>query len=173
MQIFKQRDNILYQAHANKQLVSYNYCPVLIRFLLKNSCFQIMAPKTSSILEFFETHPTKSEMVICKTCQKAISIKGRSPTSAKNHLKSMHKVQYLSFLELENEQKAKKDNLKDITIEQSFRRKEQRLWDNKDPKSQRFDRLIAEMVAVDDLPLSFVENIGFHAFAVLRCRTTN
>ena len=137
-----------------------------------------MAPKTSSIWEFFETHPTKSEMVICKTCQK-----GRSPTSAKNHLKSMHKVQYLSFLELENEQKAKKelkatepkrnlpevtaarkDNLKDITIEQSFRRKEQRLWDNKDPKSQRFDRLIAEMIAVDDLPLSFVGNIGFSRF---------
>ena len=80
----------------------------------------------------------------------------------------MHKVQYLSFLELENEQKAKKelkatepkrnlpevtaarkDNLKDI-IEKAFRRKEQRLWDNKDPKSQRFDRLIAEMIAVDD-----------------------
>ena len=104
----------------------------------------------------------------------------------------MHKVQYLLFLELENEQKAKKelkatepkrnlpevivvwkDNLKDITIEQAFFRKEQSLWDNKDLKSQRFNRLIAEMIVADDLLLSFIENIGFCAFAVLHCQTTN
>lgn len=91
----------------------------------------------------------------------------------RNHLKAMHKTE---FSELEKCEKRKHDasktlelassshqstksDMKQISLQECVDKTKQ--WDIKSLKSLAVDNFISEMVALEDLPFSFVESVGF------------
>ncbi|KAF9424308.1 hypothetical protein HW555_000447 [Spodoptera exigua] len=97
----------------------------------------------------------------------------RTTTAMRNHLKAMHKTE---FSELEKCEKRKydasktlqlassshqstKSDMKQISLQECIDKTKQ--WDNKSLKSLAVDKSISEMVALEDLPFSFVESVGF------------
>ncbi|KAG5859601.1 hypothetical protein JTB14_032490 [Gonioctena quinquepunctata] len=90
----------------------------------------------------------------------------------RNHLKAIHKTE---FSELEKCEKRKhesktlelassshqstKSDMKQISLQECVDKTKQ--WDNKSLKSLAVDNLISEMVALEDLPFTFVESVGF------------
>lgn len=65
-------------------------------------------PSHSLIWKYFE--PNGQDNALCIICKKKYSRKGRTTTSLKNHLKSMHSEQYSAFKNLESEQQKNKEN---------------------------------------------------------------
>lgn len=67
-----------------------------------------MAPATqSTIWKYF--NPKENESAQCALCNKIYSRKGRTTTSLKNHLKSMHPEEYSLYMSTDADQKAKKE----------------------------------------------------------------
>lgn len=114
-----------------------------------------------------------AEKAKCKLCNNEYSRKGRTTTAMRNHLKAMHKTE---FSELEKCEKRKydasktlqlassshqstKSDMKQISLQECIDKTKQ--WDNKSLKSLAVDKSISEMVALEDLPFSFVESVGF------------
>ncbi|KAF2890251.1 hypothetical protein ILUMI_15922 [Ignelater luminosus] len=114
-----------------------------------------------------------AERAKCKLCNNEYSRKGRTTTAMKKHLKAMHKTE---FSELEKSEKRKhnasktlelassshqstKSDMKQISHQECVDKTKQ--WDNKSLKSLAVDNSISEMVALEDLPFSFVESVGF------------
>ncbi|KAF9416046.1 hypothetical protein HW555_006458 [Spodoptera exigua] len=109
----------------------------------------------------------------CSICKKDYSRKGRTNTSLKNHLKCKHPEGYSCFLncEIENQEASTKSlkegkiptpieqAKKQLSLEEALRADKQ--YDKNNPKSVMIDKLIGEMIAVQDLPFHFVEGIGF------------
>ncbi|GBP43103.1 Zinc finger BED domain-containing protein 4 [Eumeta japonica] len=113
-----------------------------------------------------------------KLCQVQIlryySRKGGKTTSLKNHLKSIHQNEYEEFLKSESDLKLKntasqsstassstplQEARKQLTLKDSLMKNQK--WCTSNPKSKEIDKLIAEMIALQDLPFNFVEGIGF------------
>ncbi|RVE41085.1 hypothetical protein evm_014266 [Chilo suppressalis] len=101
---------------------------------------------------------------------KTYSRKGGTTTSLKSHLKSVHATEYEELIKLETEKKNTvsvqpststplQDAKKQITLKETLAKNTK--WCTSNPKSMEIDKLISEMIALQDLPFNFVEGIGF------------
>ena len=125
-----------------------------------------MKPKSSCIWNFFtEVCPNTAK---CKLCEKTYSRKGGTTTSLKGHLKYIHATEYDKLIKLEDEKKniaqcssstPFQQVKKQMTIKESLIKNQK--WSTSNAKSMDIDRLISEMIALQDLPFNFVEGIGF------------
>ena len=126
-----------------------------------------MANRKSSVWKYFIDKCADS--VQCSLCNKSYSNKGRGTTSLKNHLRSMHKKEYNELNEVIEGEELKKvikgnpkqSAVKEIKsdIKEFFKSTKQ--WDSSDFRSKTIDKRIGEMIVVDDLPFSHVEDLGF------------
>ncbi|KAH9643336.1 hypothetical protein HF086_008823 [Spodoptera exigua] len=128
-------------------------------------------PMKSAIWKYFTL--VNNDTAQCSICKKDYSRKGRTNTSLKNHLKCKHPEEYTCFLncEIENQEASTKslkegkiptpieEAKKQLSLEEALRADKQ--YDKNNPKSVMIDKLIGEMIAVQDLPFHFVEGIGF------------
>lgn len=134
------------------------------------NCFDKMS-KPSEIWTYFTL--SDADRARCKLCNNEYSRKGRTTTAMRNHLKSMHKTE---FSELEKCEKEKRDAVRPLALASSSHQstksdlkqislqdcvEKTKLWDNKSVKSLAVDNYISEMIALEDLPFSFVECLGF------------
>ena len=132
-----------------------------------------MSHSTSSFLwDYFSV--VDSSFAKCNLCGSNYSRKGRGTTSLKNHLRSIHKEEFTELLQKESDEEKEgkkkaeiaktpfqqfKHKTKQMTIKSSFETK--KVWEHNNPKSLSLDRRIGEMLVLDDLPFSHVEDVGF------------
>lgn len=114
-----------------------------------------------------------TENVNCKLCDKKYSRKGRSTSAMRNHLEAKHKNEYEELKKREHEKQdavkinslasssrqCTKTDLKQMSLSDCVEKNKK--WDNNNTKSLVLDNLIGEMIALEDLPFSFVECLGF------------
>lgn len=130
-----------------------------------------MKPKSSFIWNFY--YEMDSDKAKCKICDNVYSRKGRCTTGLITHLKLKHNDEYLKFIDLRDKSKESVATStstssvtplqaikKQMTLQESLHRKD--YWDSSYTKTIEFDKLIAEMIALQDLPFNFVESVGFH-----------
>ena len=125
---------------------------------------------SSAIWKYFVL--VNDEGAKCKICDGIYSRKGKGTTSLKNHLQRKHSEEYGLFLK-EDAAKKSTDGLSRPgtslqTVKREFKQtffdeymEKTRMWDNTNPKSIKIDYLIAEMLALSDLPFQHVEQLGF------------
>ena len=113
-----------------------------------------------------------SDKAKCVLCEKLYSRKGRSTTNLKNHIQSMHKLKYV---EVQNELKdretaststetplqAAKNEAKQRNANMTEYFPTMKIWDINSSVSKSLDEKIAEMLIVDNLPFTHVEELGF------------
>ena len=128
--------------------------------------------KKSPIWEYFQLMED-TKYVSCKSCDKLISRGGDSTkvyntTNLVNHLMSAHNEAYKQYQQkytehLENENKKKQE--KDLSTSKQLSLMEihdrGRKWDINDARAQRVHKFVMEMIALDNQPFSFVEDLGF------------
>lgn len=116
-----------------------------------------------------------SDTAKCKICDNVYSRKGRCTTGLISHLKSKHNDEYLTFVDLRDKLKesiatsTSKSSLtslqavrRQMTLQESLHKKD--YWDSSYTKAIEFDKLISEMIALQNLLFNFVEGIGFRRF---------
>ncbi|XP_013145332.1 PREDICTED: zinc finger BED domain-containing protein 4 [Papilio polytes] len=127
-----------------------------------------MKPKTSKIWQYFLA--IDDNFATCITCGKTYSRKGRTTTSLKGHLRSIHIEKYQEFCKLEEQHEIMKSNQeasvtpllkvkRQMSLEESSEINQ--MWDTSHPKARKMDDLIGEMIALQNLPFHFVEGVGF------------
>ncbi|XP_063924783.1 zinc finger BED domain-containing protein 4-like [Zophobas morio] len=131
-----------------------------------------MAPPTrSEIWTYFKPDDDRNKAQ-CIICNKKYSRKGRTTSSLKNHLKSMHPEQFSLFESSSNEKQMQKmkaeahkivtplqETKKQLSIEEAVQKEKK--WDTNNSNSKKIDELIGEMIALQNLPFNFVEGLGF------------
>ena len=117
--------------------------------------------------------------------QRSYSRAGSSTTPLVNHLRSVHKKAYQEYKLLSEERQqenktvkpssemalAKFEMKKQITIQRAIDSNLQ--WDNSDAKSIELDKLIGEMISLDDLPFSHVEDLVLLDLSIKQRLSTN
>ncbi|KAF2883571.1 hypothetical protein ILUMI_22635 [Ignelater luminosus] len=131
--------------------------------------------KKSPLWEYFDINSDNNKFAVCLLCNVKISRGGegkKAGTSAmKNHIKSKHPDEFralnkdyaavvpttihLAIPGTSSSSVAKKQ----LTMTESFERK--LLWDGNGAKARKYHYLVAEMIALDNEPLSIVERTGF------------
>lgn len=112
------------------------------------------------------------ECAKCKICDGKYSRKGKGTTSLKNHLQRKHPQEYDFFFKEDSAKKSTDEISRPGTSLQTVKREfkqtyfkeymeKAKMWDNTNPKSIKIDYLIAEMLALSDLPFQHVEELGF------------
>lgn len=104
-----------------------------------------------------------------KQCGKQLSRKGGGTTSLKLHLKSQHSDKYEELLLLEKDNPQKLANSQQLTPLQECKKqlsitdslKNRSARDDNNTKQKEIDQLVAEMIALQNLPFNFVEGVGF------------
>ncbi|GBP97507.1 Zinc finger BED domain-containing protein 4 [Eumeta japonica] len=125
---------------------------------------------SSAIWKYFVL--VNDECAKCKICDGKYSRKGKGTTSLKNHLQRKHSEEYDLFLKEDAAKKSTDEPPRPGTSLQTVKREfkqtffdeymeKTRMWDNTNPKSIKIDYLIAEMLALSDLPFQHVEQLGF------------
>lgn len=114
-----------------------------------------MAPPTrSTIWDYFSAVDVDSAK--CNICAKVYSRKGRTTISLKNHLHAVHPEKYKLFKKVEENKVPVKnttltplqESKKQLTLTESLQRSQK--WDKNDPKAKEIDKLVGEMIAVQD-----------------------
>ncbi|GBP83065.1 Zinc finger BED domain-containing protein 4 [Eumeta japonica] len=129
-------------------------------------------PTQSNVWNYFEPNKEDQDKADCKICNKSYSRKGRTTSSLKNHFKSMHSEEFSSFENISKEQKLQKmksDTDKVTTALQVAKKQlsleevilKEKKWDINNLNSKKIDKLIGEMIALQNLPFNFVEGLGF------------
>ena len=125
-----------------------------------------MKPKSSPLWNYYEE--IDANFAKCKLCSKLYSRGGRSTTPLRNHLKSKHVEKYAELCDIETNKKQPEAASsptplqaakKQLTIQESVKKAQQ--WDSSHPKSKEMDKLIAEMLALQNLSFNFVDGVGF------------
>ncbi|XP_063930361.1 zinc finger BED domain-containing protein 4-like [Zophobas morio] len=128
-------------------------------------------PMQSEIWTYFKPDNDRNKAQ-CIICNKTYSRKARTTSSLKNHVKSMHPEQFCLFESSNNErqmQKMKADAHKILTPLQEAKKQlsieeavqKEKKWDTTNSNSKKSDKLIGEMIALQNLPFNFVEGLGF------------
>ena len=108
------------------------------------------------------------DLATCNHCNSNYSTKGRTTSSMRNHLKSKHPEEFKTLIENEDTAKESKKRkisptpaikFKQLTMESCAEKA--KLWDVNCSKTKSLDKKIAEMLVMDDLPFTHVEDIGF------------
>ncbi|KAJ3658741.1 hypothetical protein Zmor_010464 [Zophobas morio] len=128
-------------------------------------------PMQSEIWTYFKPDDDRNKAQ-CIICNKTYSRKGRTTSSLKNHLKSMHPEQFSLFESSNNEKQMQKmkadahkiltplqEAKKQLSIEEALQKEKK--WDTNNSNSKKIDKLIGEMIALQNLPFNFVEGLGF------------
>lgn len=128
--------------------------------------------KKTHIWDFFTIDEENDTKAKCLVCDVKISRGGRgksaTATSMVNHLKFKHVVEHAEYLRRQREDKEIKGKgekseqavkQKQLLIEESFETNKK--FDINHPKAQAIHKVIAEMIAVDNEPLSVVQKPGF------------
>nr|XP_026496974.1 zinc finger BED domain-containing protein 4-like [Vanessa tameamea] len=106
----------------------------------------------------------------CKQCGKSFSRKECGTTSLKLHLKSQHSDKYKELMLLEKgNQQNKPQTTKQLTPLQECKKqltqtdslKNKGSWGESNSKQKEIDKLVAEMIALQNLHFNFVEGVGF------------
>ncbi|CAK1578044.1 unnamed protein product [Parnassius mnemosyne] len=126
-----------------------------------------MRPKSSLIWRFF--NQVNADSAKCKQCDKTFSRKGGGTTSLKLHLKSKHGDKYEELLLLEKDIQQIPHTTKQLTPLQECKKqlsitdslKNKGAWDESNVKQKEIDKLVAEMIALQNLSFNFVEGVGF------------
>ncbi|XP_045508536.1 zinc finger BED domain-containing protein 4-like [Colias croceus] len=131
-----------------------------------------MRAKCSAIWVYF--NEVDGDTVRCNLCNQTYSRKGRGTSGLRSHLKSRHKTEYAEYEKCAEASKKAEVQKRQCTEEPSLQLvKRQALqeslmkdhcWDLSHEKSRELDKLICEMIALQDLPFNFVEGIGFRRF---------
>lgn len=129
--------------------------------------------KKSFVWRIFEPLINDETKAKCKLCDCILSRAGigklATTTSLINHIKNKHPKQY-NEINQESDTDAKNDSLEPKVISQGNKRKQatlegllekKKLWDINDQKAVKLHKIIGEMIACDNQPFSFVEDIGF------------
>ena len=103
--------------------------------------------------------------------QERLFTKGTWNYIFENHLKSMHKEQFEELMASETKKLEEKKDTEKTPLQKAKTDAKQRsvgeyfqsakLWDASNPKAKKLDKCIAELLVMDDLPSSHVEDIGF------------
>nr|CAH7735396.1 unnamed protein product [Callosobruchus chinensis] len=125
---------------------------------------------SSAIWKYFVL--VNDESAKCKICDGKYSRKGKGTTSLKNHLQRKHSEEYDLFLKEDAAKKSTDELPRPGTSLQTVKREfkqtffdeymeKTRMWDNTNLKSIKIDYLIAEMLALSDLPFQHAEQLEF------------
>ncbi|CAK1579976.1 unnamed protein product [Parnassius mnemosyne] len=126
-----------------------------------------MRPKSSLIWRFF--NQVNADSAKCKQCDKTFSRKGGGTTSLKLHLKSKHGDKYEELLLLEKDIQQIPHTTKQLTPLQECKKqlsitdslKNKGAWGESNVKQKEIDKLVAEMIVLQNLSFNFVEGVGF------------
>ncbi|CAH2009439.1 unnamed protein product [Acanthoscelides obtectus] len=133
-----------------------------------------MRPKCSAIWTYF--NEVDDQTVRCNLCNQTYSRKGRGTSGLRSHLQSRHKTVYTEYekcdaaskkAEVEKKRKCTEETSlqlvkRQVTLQESLMKHQ--CWDSSHEKSRELDKLICEMIALQDLPFNFIEGIGFRRF---------
>ena len=131
--------------------------------------------RKSCIWSFFSICSIDESKAICGTCGERISRGGKcaktyTTTNLKKHLHSRHRLQFEEFEQQEEAKAAEKANKpsgsgqsrpshRQVSLELVVEKHQQFGFDH--PKSREINKLIAELIAVDNQPFSIVDDVGF------------
>jgi hypothetical protein len=122
----------------------------------------------SAVWNYFIIETPASTLAKCKICDLKVSRGGvkRGSFNTSNlikHLKSKHVNEHKEFeTEATAASKRKRDGPQQRSLVSSLRAKEQ--WDEKSEAARQMSEKITEMTVLCNLPLSFVESVGFRLF---------
>lgn len=128
----------------------------------------MMEAKRSIVWNYFTEESNNSAK--CSLCSKSYSTTGRGTTALKNHLRSMHEKEFKDAITEETRKKDEKQQEKTVTQQMKSDIKQRNVseffrstkyWDCSENKSKSMDKRIAEMIIIDNLPFSHVEDLGF------------
>ncbi len=110
----------------------------------------------SAVWKYFQVKKSNKNQAECKLCQAKLSRGGTKSTTYNTsdliqHLKSQHKAEYKEFT-------CDTDKLQQ-TLQQTLAKREKMSRDN--PRAIKITDALAEYIALDDQPLSVVDNLGF------------
>ena len=132
--------------------------------------------RKSCIWNFYSICATDESKAICATCKERISRGGKSAktyttTNLKKHLHSRHQTQFKEFEQQEEAKAASEEASKQSGSGQGRASRRQVSLDLlvakhqpfgfDHPKSREINRLVGELIAVDNQPFSIVDDIGF------------
>lgn len=136
--------------------------------------------KRSGVWMWFKENEDDRSKATCTVCNKVLSCgigKKRSPSSLLKHLRSLHTSHYkISFPDIKattNEERdcESEDDYQPILKKPKFVQKSlaecyelAKKWALSDIRAVKHHYAIGEMIALDVLPFSFVENEGFRRF---------
>lgn len=123
--------------------------------------------KTNNIWYYFKE--IDDNFAECQICLNKYSRKGRTTSTLKAHLKSMHKKKYDEFCEMEEQTETEVEieidmSSKETSLHKKLKeesKKKIQVWDTSNVVSKKIDDLIGEMIALQNLTPDFVEGIGF------------
>lgn len=126
-----------------------------------------MALKKSAIWAYF-TIKSDTHFAECNICKAEVSRGGKSTrtfntTNIVNHLKAKHHDEYQEY-ERERAAEVKGAELQTASKRQQLLEETKltpKRWDINSPSAQKITKKIGEMIALDNQPLSLVEDIGF------------
>ena len=127
----------------------------------------------SCIWNFYSICAIDESKAICATCREKISRGGKSAktyttTNLKKHLHSHHQAQFKEFEQQEeaktgeeaNKQSRSRPSRRQVSLEFVVDKHQPFGFDH--PKAREINRLVAELIAVDNQPFSVVDDIGFN-----------
>lgn len=123
----------------------------------------VVVKQTSPVWKYFKINADDSKVAECKLCGAKVS-RGGAKTSSFNtsnllkHLKVYHENEHKEIEATALE----KRKLLQPTLQQTLQKSEKLKSTN--PRALQITRAVAEMIALANLPLSFVENVGFRRF---------
>ncbi|XP_051809829.1 zinc finger BED domain-containing protein 4-like [Acanthochromis polyacanthus] len=112
----------------------------------------------SAVWKYFQVDDKNNAIANCSICKLGISRGGKdrasfNTTNLIRHLKNKHPTEYVEFTQT-NQPKTSQPTLLDV-----LKKKEKMPRDS--PKAQSITAMVAQMIALSDLPFSFVEDQGF------------
>ena len=130
----------------------------------------VVRTKRAEIWNYFTVDVEEVKFARCNTCSDKVSRGGNTAksfntTNLVNHLKKQHTEVYEEFTEKNDQSLEKgkqKSSLKQMTLREA--RDRVKSWDINDSRAQVMHRRVIGMVALDSLPFSIVEDVGFVRF---------
>lgn len=130
-----------------------------------------LSSKKSAVWDFFDLQTNDITKAKCKLCGCLLSRGGvgkkATTSSLLNHIKNKHPQNYT---EISKENNLSTESGASGVLSQGLKRKQEtleevlekrKLWDINDHKAIKLHNIIGEMIACDNQPYSFVEDIGF------------
>lgn len=121
----------------------------------------------SAIWKYFNIETPASTTATCKICGLKVARGGTKTVSFNTsnlikHLRTKHVNEQKEFEAAATASKRKGDGPQQQTLVSSLQRKDQ--WDEKSAAARKMSEKITEMTVLCNLPLSFVDNVGFRLF---------